>query len=118
MVLALLLAPVVAPYSYSAQFREAPNAPASRQFPLGTDALGRDRLSRTLYGGRISLVCAPAAALLCGLLALGIGLAAGVLGRKAERGVTLAADLCLSLPWLFALLGARALLPLNASPLL
>ena len=44
--LAMLLAGVLAPHSYSEQFREAPNAHASRQFPLGTDSLGRDRLSR------------------------------------------------------------------------
>lgn len=112
--LVLLLANFVAPYSYSTQFREAPNAPASRHFLLGTDALGRDRFSRMLYGGRISLLFAPAAALLSGVLALLVGLVAGGLGRRAERMVTTAADLCLSLPWLFALLAVRALLPLNA----
>src|SRR3954451_2390812 len=114
--LLMLLAGWVAPHSYSDQFREATNAQASGQFPLGTDALGRDRLSRALYGGRLSLICAPAAALLSGLFALGLGLAGGLGGRRAERVVTLAADLCLSLPWLFALLAARAALPLNAPP--
>ena len=112
----MLLAGVLAPHSYSEQFRELPNAEASRQFPLGTDALGRDRLSRTLYGGRLSLVCAPAAALISGIFALALGLAGGLGGRRLERAVTLAADLCLSLPWLFALLAARAALPLNAPP--
>lgn len=113
--LILFLANGVAPYSYSKQFREAPNAPASRKFLLGTDALGRDRFSRMLYGGRTSLLFAPAAALVAGVLALLVGLLGGCLGRSAERMVTAAADMCLSLPWLFALLAARALLPLNAS---
>jgi peptide/nickel transport system permease protein len=113
----LLLAGLVSPHSYREQFRESPNASASRRFPLGTDALGRDRLSRMLYGGRVSLICAPAAALLSGLLALGIGLVGGFGGRRLERLVTATADLCLSLPWLFALLAARAALPLNASPM-
>lgn len=113
----LLLADFVAPHSYSRQFRDAPAAGPSRQFPLGTDALGRDRLSRTLYGGRISLLCAPAAALLSVLFALAIGLLSGMLGRRAERMAGAAADLCLSLPWLFALLAVRAVLPLNASPM-
>ena len=40
---------------YDRQLRELPNAPVSRQFPLGTDELGRDRLSRLLYGTRVSL---------------------------------------------------------------
>jgi peptide/nickel transport system permease protein len=114
--LVMLLAGVVAPHSYSEQFRELSNAPGSWKFPLGTDALGRDRLSRALYGGRLSLACAPAAALLSGIFALALGLAGGLGGRRAERLVTLAADLCLSLPWLFALLAARAALPLNAAP--
>ena len=79
-------------------FGMLPNARASRQFPLGTDALGRDRLSRALYGGRLSLACAPAAALLSGLLAMALGFRRGLGGRRMERAVTLAADLCLSLP--------------------
>lgn len=112
----LLLAGAIAPHPFAAQFRDATNAPVSRHFLLGTDGLGRDRFSRLLYGGRMSLLFAPAAALLSTILALSIGLAAGFLGRKAERLVAASADLCLSLPWLFALLAARALLPLNASP--
>jgi peptide/nickel transport system permease protein len=113
----LLLAGLIAPHGYGEQFRNFPSAAASRQFPLGTDPLGRDRLSRMLYGGRVSLLCAPAAALISGLLAMGIGLAGGFGGRRLERAITAAADLCLSLPWLFALLAARAALPLNASPM-
>src|SRR5258706_2058610 len=59
------LAPEVwAPAHYATQFRDAPDARPSSQFPLGTDALGRDRLSRLLYGTRVSLLLAPAAALL------------------------------------------------------
>jgi peptide/nickel transport system permease protein len=111
----MLLAGSISPHTYREQFRDSTNASASRQFPLGTDALGRDRLSRLLYGGRVSILCAPAAALVSGLLALGIGLAGGFGGRRWERLITAAADLCLSLPWLFALLAARAALPLNAS---
>jgi len=113
--LVLLLANVLAPYPYATQFRDAPNAPASRHFLLGADSLGRDRFSRLLFGGRMSLLLAPAAALLSTTLALLFGLAAGLLGRRIERLVAAAADLCLSLPWIFVLLAARSLLPLNAS---
>jgi peptide/nickel transport system permease protein len=114
--LLLLLAGFVAPHPYATQFRETTNAAASRDFLLGTDGLGRDRFSRMLCGARISLLCAPAAALVSSLLALVIALAAGCLGRRAERLAGVAADLCLSLPWLFALLAVRAVLPLNAAP--
>jgi ABC-type dipeptide/oligopeptide/nickel transport system permease subunit len=117
-VLALVVAASewLAPHPYQEQFRDATHAGVSRQFPLGTDALGRDRLSRMLYGGRLSLACAPAAAFFSGVLALGFALAGGFGGRRAERSVSAMADLCLSLPWLFALLAARAALPLNAPP--
>lgn len=114
--LLLLFAAYVAPHSYSTQFRETPNASASSHFPLGTDALGRDRFSRMLYGGRISFLFAPAAALVSSVMALLIALLAGCLGRCAERVAGVAADVCLSLPWLFALLAVRAVLPLNAAP--
>jgi peptide/nickel transport system permease protein len=114
--LLLLLAAFVAPHPYATQFRDTTNAAVSRQFLLGTDGLGRDRFSRMLYGGRISLLCAPAAALVSSVMALLIALVAGTLGRRAERLAGVAADVCLSLPWLFALLAVRAALPLNAAP--
>lgn len=114
--IALLCADWIAPYHYQRQFREAVSAPPSRQYRLGTDALGRDRLSRLIYGGRISMILAPLAALVAVALALLAGLTAGCLGGWWERIVSTAMDLCLSLPWLFLLLAVRAMLPLNASP--
>ena len=68
--LAALFAPMLAPYDYSRQFRDNPNAPASRQFLMGTDDLGRDRFSRLLYATRISALLAPAAALVSVVIAL------------------------------------------------
>ena len=53
------------PDSYETQLRKEPDAPPSARFPLGTDALGRDRMARLLYGTRVSLALAPAAALAC-----------------------------------------------------
>lgn len=107
----------IAPHSYAEQSREFISAPPSAQFWLGTDELGRDRLARLLYGTRVSLLLAPAAALLSTLIAGLIGGAAGYLGGRWERAVTAGIDLFLSLPWLFLLLAVRALLPLNTSPI-
>jgi peptide/nickel transport system permease protein len=98
---------------YDRQFRELPNGPVSRQFPLGTDELGRDRLSRLLYGTRVSLLAAPAAALLSIFLAAVVGGLAGFLGGWVDRAAVAAIDLMLSLPWLFLLIIVRAVLPLN-----
>lgn len=111
----LLLADFVAPCSFATQFRDAVDAPASRAHLLGTDALGRDRLSRLLYGARLSMLFAPAAALASVAAALIIALLAGCMGPWWERAADAAADLCLSMPWIFLLLAARALLPLNVA---
>jgi peptide/nickel transport system permease protein len=98
------------------QYRELPGARPSARFPLGTDELGRDRLARLWYATRISLLLAPAAALAATLLAVLVGGIAGYFGGFWDRCAVRAIDLMLSLPWLFLLLAARALLPLNAPP--
>ncbi len=112
-----LMANFVAPAPYGKQFREAPNAVPSSKHPLGTDEIGRDSLSRLIYGTRVSLLLAPAAALLSALIAALVGGFAGYLGGWWERLALSATDLSVSLPWLFLLLTVRALLPLNVSPI-
>jgi len=108
----------LAPAGYEKQYREATDAPPSHAHWLGTDELGRDRLARVLYGTRISLLLAPAAALLSTLMAAFVGGLAGYLGGIWARLAMAVTDLCLSLPWLFLLITARAFLPLNVSPLI
>jgi peptide/nickel transport system permease protein len=114
---ASLAANWLAPAGYAKQYREATDAPPSRTHWLGTDDVGRDRFARVLYGTRISLLLAPAAALLSTLMAALIGGLAGYLGGIWERLAMAVINLFLSLPWLFLLIMARALLPLNVSPL-
>lgn len=109
-------ADLVAPHDYSEQFRQHANESPSRSFPLGTDELGRDRLSRLLQGTRISLLCAAIAASIAIGAAAAIGLVAGYFGGLLDEIAGILADLFLSLPWLFAVLSLRALLPLNTSP--
>lgn len=116
--LAALWPPLLTSVPYDRQFRDLPNAPMSRQFPLGTDDLGRDRLSRLLYGTRISLLAAPVAALLSTFLAALAGGLAGYFGGWYDRVLGTLIDLMLSLPWLFLLIIVRAMLPLNAPALL
>jgi ABC-type dipeptide/oligopeptide/nickel transport system permease subunit len=107
----------LAPSGYAKQYREAINAPPSRAHWLGTDEIGRDRFARVLYGTRISLLLAPAAALLSTLMAALVGGLAGYLGGSWARIAMAVTDLFLSLPWLFLLITARAMMPLNVSPL-
>ena len=107
----------LAPAGYARQDRDAVGAPPSHQHWLGTDEIGRDRFARVLYGTRISLLLAPAAALLSTLMAALIGGLAGYLGGLWARGAMAITDLFLSLPWLFLLITVRALMPLNVSPM-
>src|SRR5262249_1267646 len=99
--LASLAAGVLAPSSYSEQFRDSISARPSAGFLVGTEELGRDRFARLLYGTRISLLLAPAAALLSTMIAALIGGLAAFAGGRWERYITSGIDLFLSLPWLF-----------------
>ena len=113
-----LFAGKLAPLRYDTQFRQEPDAAPSHRFLLGTDDLGRDRFSRLIYGGRVSLLLAPAASALSVLLAATTGTVAGFLGGIWERIILAIIDLFLSLPWLFLLITVRAALPLNLSPVI
>lgn len=105
-------------YSYAFQFREVPNAPPSALHLLGTDQLGRDVFTRVLYGTRISLLLAPAAALLSTCIAAVLGGIAGLWGGWLEKTILATADLSMALPLLFVLIALRAFLPLDVAPML
>jgi len=102
--------------SYDEQQRDFVNTAPSARFPLGTDDLGRDRLTRLVYGARTSLLLACAAALLATVVAALVGGVAGWLGGRVEKTALWGTDLFVSLPWLFLLLTVRALLPLDVAP--
>jgi peptide/nickel transport system permease protein len=107
----------LAPAGYAKQYREEANAAPSHAHWLGTDEEGRDRFARVLYGTRISLLLAPAAALFSTLMAALVGGLSGYLGGAWARVAMAITDLFLSLPWLFLLITVRALMPLNVPPL-
>jgi peptide/nickel transport system permease protein len=89
----------------------------SRIYLLGTDAYGRDQLSRLLFGGQMSLL----AGLLGAGITLGIGLClgavAGYYGGWRDDALMRLAELFLALPWLYLLFAVRAFLPLAVRPL-
>ena len=103
--------------SFSAQDRLNPAAEPSRLHPAGTDALGRDRLTRVAAGTLLGFTGATAAAALTTGLAALVGMSAALSPRLLSAPLLLASDLFLSLPWLFLLMMVRAGLPLSASPL-
>ncbi|MDX5039245.1 ABC transporter permease, partial [Streptococcus suis] len=76
-VLVSILAPLIAPHDPVQLAPSLRLKPASAQFLLGTDAYGRDLLSRVIYGGRISLLIGIGSAILSIAIGLAIGLVSG-----------------------------------------
>ena len=83
---------------------------------MGTDDFGRDQFTRFLYGAQLSLFSGLFACAISLTLGIILGTLAGYYRGWADGAIMGAADLSLALPWLYLLLIARALLPLNTSP--
>jgi peptide/nickel transport system permease protein len=103
---ATLLAGVIAPYGFAEQHLEATLRGPGAEHWLGTDTLGRDELSRLLYGGRVSLLVGLSVALSSGVLGTLIGAAAGFYGGRLDSIVMRITDLFLSIPLLVILIVA------------
>ncbi|MFZ0218342.1 MAG: ABC transporter permease [Candidatus Dormiibacterota bacterium] len=82
--LVAVFAPVIAPYGYAVQDLGASLAGPSIHHLLGTDYLGRDLLSRAIYGARTSMTVAIGAPLIAALVGLPIGIIAGWFGGIAD----------------------------------
>jgi len=112
MILLSLAAPLIAPYEPSVQDLANRLAPPSAQHWLGTDELGRDLLSRVLYGGRITLGMVVAVVLLVAPVGLAVGSIAGYLGGLVDRVLMRVTDVFLAFPRLvLALAFVAALKP-------
>jgi len=82
--LVAILAPVIAPQGYQVQDLANSLAGPSRDHLLGTDRLGRDLLSRAIYGARTSMLVAICAPLLGAVIGIPIGILAGWYGRVVD----------------------------------
>jgi peptide/nickel transport system permease protein len=116
LVVVAVLAPVIAPHSPTEQsLPDKLKPPAwqdggSAQHLLGTDLLGRDLLSRLVYGARVSLTVAAFALLSGGLIGLAVGIVAGYLGGRVDSVLMRVVDATLTFPTiLIALLLAVSL---------
>jgi len=98
LILASILAPVLTPYAFDKQDMSARFAPISAAHPFGTDNLGRDLLTRILYGGRTSLLVALLAIIISTAVALLLGSAAGYFGGWVETTIMRVMDVLMSIP--------------------
>jgi peptide/nickel transport system permease protein len=113
LLLAAILAPILAPRDptlIETQLRFL--APfVNADLPLGTDELGRDTLSRLLYGGRVSLTVGLVAMITTVLTGALVGIAAGYLGGVVDTLLMRFVDTMLCFPQVFLLLVVAAFVP-------
>jgi peptide/nickel transport system permease protein len=110
-----VFSPWIAPHDPTAQsLSNALKAPAwqsggSWSYVLGTDALGRDVLSRTVYGSRISVIVGFAAVFVAAFIGTLLGMIAGYFGGWVDAVIMRFTDIMLSLPYILiaiAIIGA------------
>ena len=104
-----IFADVLAPYGFLEVHLRDRLQGSSAQYPLGTDHLGRDLLSRVVYGARLSIAVGLAATSLNVVVALLIGGTAGFLGGKFDLAVQRLVDAWMAFPGLLLLLTIMSL---------
>ncbi|MDE2820823.1 MAG: ABC transporter permease [Chloroflexota bacterium] len=111
--LAVLFADVVTPYDPIERNTPERNLGPSLAHPFGTDKLGRDIMSRVLYGGRVSLQVGFLSIALSTLVSVPLGLIGGFVGGLVDDFIMRVMDLILAFPglilaiWLVSLLGSN-----------
>lgn len=112
LVLVALLAPVLAPHDPTRAV--APTygdpSPPSLAFPMGTDQLGRDVLSRVIYGARVSLTVGVAAMAMTVAIGVMVGLMSGFFGGAVDFVLMRLTDVMLALPALLLAMAVVAVL--------
>ncbi len=105
------VAPLIAPYDFDAIDLAAIREPPTAEHWLGTDDLGRDLLTRMLYGGRISILIGLVAASLGTGLGSLLGAVAGYYGGRVEEVLMRFTDVMYSIPTLPLLIVLAAIAP-------
>lgn len=111
---AALATPWIAPYGFAEQDFTSMNQAPSLSHPMGTDQLGRDELTRVLYGGRISLMVGLGVGAFVTVIGGTIGIVAGYIGRYVDTASMGFVDFVLALPLIPVLLVAGSLFQFNA----
>lgn len=110
LVISAVFAPWIAPYDPTAADYEYILAPPSAAHWAGTDAFGRDILSRIIFGGRISLAVGFLSVTIGGIVGIGLGLIAGFYGRWLDSLIMRMSDVLLAFPGILLAIGVIAIL--------
>lgn len=102
--LSAILAPVISQYEPEMMDMLNRNAPPSSVHILGTDNLGRDMMSRLLYGGRISILVGLAGALGSGIIGIILGSIAGYKGGWLDKSLLFISEIFMSFPQIILVL--------------
>ena len=100
LIILAIFAPWIAPYSYSYQNLDIGASPPSAEHLLGTDVLGRDLLSRLLYGARISLLVGFVATGVALVIGVSWGIVAGYFGGRVDSIMMRIVDVLYALPFI------------------
>jgi peptide/nickel transport system permease protein len=110
LILTAIFAPFISPYDPYEQNMKAVLDPPSKAHLLGTDELGRDLLSRIIYGSRISLLVGIVAVGIAAAIGMGFGLISGFFGRWVDVIIMRFIDAFMALPPLVLMLAISAVL--------
>ena len=93
-----IFADVLTPYPYTKTNFGRLNEPPSRDYPLGTDQIGRDMLSRMIYGARVSMLVGLGAQLIVVAIGVPVGALSGYLGGRTDLLLTRLIDVMYAFP--------------------
>jgi ABC-type dipeptide/oligopeptide/nickel transport system permease subunit len=93
-----IFADVLAPYPYTKTNFGRLNEPPSLDYPLGTDQLGRDLLSRMIHGARVSMLVGLGAQVIVLLIGVPIGAVSGFMGGRVDLALTRFVDVMYAFP--------------------
>ena len=93
-----VFADFLAPYSYTKTNFSRLNEPPSRDYPLGTDQIGRDLLSRMIYGARVSMLVGLGAQVIIVLIGVPIGALSGWFGGRVDLVLMRLVDVMYAFP--------------------
>ncbi len=110
LILVAIFAPLLAPYDPADVHTRLRGAPPSPEYLLGNDSIGRDVLSRLIYGSRVALIVGFGAIIIAVTIGVAIGSVAGYFGGRLDQVLSRVIDTLMAFPTLALLITLNAVL--------